>query len=120
MTPIDRRRLFQLSAGLTLAATTPTWAHARSDDWSGDVEVLRQAWTAIHPGLHRYITPDALETRLQALAADWRAPGDFRARFLALTRVTAAVKCGHTYPSPYNGREPVRTPLPGTAGEQRG
>lgn len=111
MTPIDRRRLFQLSAGLTLAATTPTWAHARSDDWSGDVEVLRQAWSAIHPGLRRYITPDALETRLQALAADWRAPGDFRARFLALTRVTAAVKCGHTYPSPYNGREPVRTRL---------
>lgn len=111
MSPIDRRRLFQLSAGLTLAAATPTWAAARSDDWSGDVEVLRQAWATIHPGLYRYITPEALEARLQALAADWHAPGDFRARFLALTRVTAAVKCGHTYPGPYNGGEPVRSRL---------
>lgn len=111
MSPLSRRRLFQLSGGLALSTATPAWAAARSEDWSGDVEVLRQAWTTIHPGLYLYITPEALETRLQALEADWRAPGDFRARFLALTRVTAAVKCGHTFPSPYNGGEPVRSRL---------
>lgn len=111
MSYLSRRRLFQLSGGLALSTATPAWAALASEDWSGDVEVLRQAWTTIHPGLYRYITPEALETRLQALAADWRAPGDFRARFLALTRVTAAVKCGHTYPGPYNGGEPVRSRL---------
>lgn len=106
---LSRRQALTLgAAALAAAAAGPARA---DDDWSGDIEVLRQAWTTIHPGLYRYITPEALEARLQALATDWRAPGDFRARFLALTRVTAAVKCGHTYPSPYNGGEPVRTRL---------
>lgn len=106
---LSRRQALTLGAA-ALAAAVAGPARAE-DDWSGDVEVLRQAWTTIHPGLYRYITPEALEARLQALATDWRAPGDFRGRFLALTRVTAAVKCGHTYPSPYNGGEPVRSRL---------
>jgi hypothetical protein len=106
---LSRRQVLTLGAA-ALAAAVAGPARAE-DDWSGDVEVLRQAWTTIHPGLYRYITPEALEARLQALATDWRAPGDFRGRFLALTRVTAAVKCGHTYPSPYNGGEPVRSRL---------
>ncbi len=106
---LSRRQALTLgAAALAAAAAGPARA---DDDWSGDIEVLRQAWTTIHPGLYRYITPEALEARLQALATDWRAPGDFRARFLALTRVTAAVKCGHTYPSPYNGGELVRSRL---------
>lgn len=100
--PLNRRRLLQLSAGLTLGAGTPGWADTVTEDWSGDVAILRQAWETMHPGVYRYSTPQEVSARLDGLARAWAAPGSFRDRFLALTRVTASLKCGHTYPSPYN------------------
>lgn len=105
MPSLNRRHLLQLSAGLGLAAATPAWARTTSDDWSGDVAILRQTWEAMHPGLYRYSTPAEVTARLDGLAEVWRAPGSFRDRFLALTRVTASIRCGHTYPSPYNGSD---------------
>ena len=103
MPSLNRRRLLQMSAGLSLASACPAWAQSRSDDWSGDVAILRAVWETMHPGLYRYSTPAEITTRLDALGETWRAPGSFRERFLALTRVTASIRCGHTYPSPYNG-----------------
>lgn len=109
---LSRRRLLHLSGGLALSAAAPTLARETlTEDWSGDVEILRQAWQALHPGLYRYSTPDAITARLDGLSAAWKAPAAFRNRFLALTRVTAAVRCGHTYPSPYNSGAAVRDRL---------
>jgi hypothetical protein len=103
--PLNRRRLLQLSAGLALGAATSGWAETVTDDWSGDVAILRQAWETMHPGAYRYSTPQQVSTRLDGLARAWAAPGSFRDRFLALTQVTASIKCGHTYPSPYNSSD---------------
>lgn len=100
---MHRRRFLQMSSGLGLAAAWPALAGPVSEDWSGDVDVLREAWETMHPGLYRYDTPERMTARLNALSTAWSTPGDFRTRFLALTRVTASVRCGHTYPSPYNG-----------------
>lgn len=105
MSSLDRRRLLQMSAGLGIAAATPASARQVSGDWSGDVAILRQVWETMHPGLYRYNTPEAMAARLDGLAEAWRTPGSFRDRFLALSRVTASVRCGHTYPSPYNGSD---------------
>jgi len=103
MSLLNRRRLLQISAGLGLASATPAWARQASNDWSSDVAILRQTWETMHPGLYRYSTPGEITDRLAGLAQAWRTPGSFRDRFLALTRVTASIRCGHTYPSPYNG-----------------
>jgi len=103
--PLNRRHLLQLSAGLALGAATSAWAETVTDDWSGDVAILRQAWETMHPGVYRYSTPREVSARLDGLARAWAAPGSFRDRFLALTRVTASLKCGHTYPSPYNSSD---------------
>jgi hypothetical protein len=105
MPRLNRRRLLQLSAGLALGAATPGWADTVSEDWSGDVAILRQAWETMHPGVYRYSTPQEVSARLDSLARAWSTPGAFRDRFLALTRVTASIKCGHTYPSPYNSSD---------------
>lgn len=105
MSSLNRRRLLQLSAVMGFASATPAWARHVNDDWSGDVAILRQTWEAMHPGLYRYSTPAEITDRLDGLAQAWRAPGSFRDRFLALTRVTASVRCGHTYPSPYNNSD---------------
>lgn len=107
--PLNRRRLLQLSGGLALGASAPVSALAGADtvsaDWSSDVAILRRAWEAMHPGVYRYSTPDEVSRRLDGLARAWSAPGSFRDRFMALTRVTASLKCGHTYPSPYNSSD---------------
>lgn len=105
MPSLNRRHFLHLTGGLGLAAVTPVWAQPVSDDWSADVEILRQTWEAMHPGLYRYSTAEEITARLDGLADAWRTPGSFSNRFLALTRVTASIRCGHTYPSPYNGSE---------------
>jgi hypothetical protein len=102
---LNRRRLLRLSGGLALGAATSSWAEALTDDWSPDVGILRQAWETMHPGVYRYSTPHEVSARLDGLARAWAAPGTFRDRFLALTRVTASLRCGHTYPSPYNSSD---------------
>ncbi len=108
--PSNRRRLLQLTGGLALVAGTPGWADIGAgdrvtDDWSSDVAILRQAWETMHPGVYRYSTPEEISARLDGLARAWAAPRTFRERFLALTRVTASLRCGHTYPSPYNSSD---------------
>ncbi len=113
MTPLHRRRLFQLSGGLALTAALPrpaigrAAADATAEDWREDVAILRQAWETMHPGLLRYNTGAQVTDRLDRLASAWATPGTFRERFLALSRVTASIRCGHTYPSPYNGGDGV-------------
>lgn len=112
MSLLNRRRLLQLSGAMAITAAAPTFARQVGEpDWSSDVEILRQAWETLHPGLYRYATRDQITERLNGLSTAWATPGSFRERFLALTRVTASVRCGHTYPSPYNGGEPVRSRL---------
>lgn len=109
---LSRRRLLHLTSSLAFTAATPALArHTALEDWSGDIEILRQTWQAMHPGLYRYSTPDQMTARLDDLSTAWKTPGSFRDRFLALTRVTASVRCGHTYASPYNGEAVVRDQL---------
>lgn len=105
MSALSRRHLLQLSAGLALAPGA--LARASSQDLLGDVAILRQTWEAMHPGLYRYNTTAQIADRFAALEAAWAAPGSFQDRLLALTRVTAAIRCGHTFPSPYNSSDTV-------------
>lgn len=107
----SRRRFLSLSGAAALSSALPPVAFADDADWSGDVDVLKDAWSALHPGLLRYQTRAELDARLTRLRADWAAPGPFRDRLRALSRVTAAVRCGHTYPSPYNAAEPIRAAM---------
>ncbi|TPW05288.1 MAG: peptidase S41 [bacterium] len=106
MHPLSRRRLFQLSGGLALAAaSSPALAQASPGDLRGDIAILRHAWETMHPGLYRYNTPAQMADRFAGLDAAWSTPGSFQDRLLALTRVTAAVRCGHTFPSPFNSSD---------------
>ncbi|WP_428151905.1 S41 family peptidase [Brevundimonas sp.] len=108
MKSLSRRRLLQITGGLALASAAPARAGvAIGEDWSSDVGILRRAWETLHPGLYRYATPAEVTGRLDRLATEWAAPGSFRDRFAALTRVTASIRCGHTFPSPYNASDAV-------------
>lgn len=112
MSPLSRRRLFQLSGAAALTAASPVMGRDLSPaDLRDDVAILHRVWETMHPGLYRYSTADQITARLDGLAEAWGMPGSFRDRFLALTRVTASIRCGHTYPSPYNGGAGVVTGL---------
>lgn len=70
--------------------------------WGEDAEVLRAAYTAMHPGLYRYASPEVVSARFDRLGRALAQAPDQQAAFLALSRFTAGVRCGHTYPNPYN------------------
>lgn len=76
-----------------------------------DFELLRRAYESVHPGLTRYLPPGGFAARIAA-ATRWaerdRSLGEM---FLMLSRVTAAVRCGHSYPNPNNQRRTVRAAL---------
>src|SRR5688572_33302090 len=103
MIPVNRRRLFSLSAGVALAGTPLAALTApRQGDLREDVAILGHAWRTMHPGLYRYNTPEQINAVLSTLEQQWTGAQTFAERMLALTRATAAVRCGHTYPSPFN------------------
>ncbi len=66
-----------------------------------DAGVLIRAYGQLHPGLARYLTLPARvasEARLMAEATAAETPA---ALWLAATRFTAAVRCGHSFANPY-------------------
>lgn len=89
------------------AATTTL----RSADLLADVDVLQQAYEALHPGLYRYNTPARMQAHFATLRRDFGHDQTLPQAFLALSRFTAQVKCGHTYPNFYNQRKAVQQAL---------
>jgi hypothetical protein len=76
-----------------------------------DIAVLRDAYTSMHPGLHRYATPAQVDARLTALDRAFQRTDDLGRRYLALNRFTATVKCGHSYGNFYNQSKAVKRDL---------
>ena len=59
----------------------------------------------LHPGLYRFNTPEGIESAFRSLEAEFDRPRSLRFAFLALSRFTAQIRCGHTYPNPWNQNE---------------
>lgn len=67
-----------------------------------DATVLHDAYLRLHPGIYRYLTPAQFENRsdeLQHALSHDQSLGD---AFLAFTRFTASIECGHSYPNFFN------------------
>ncbi len=90
-------------AGRSAPVTKPAGAASLDPEaLRADARIVRQAYRAMHPGLYRYNSPARMEARFAALEHQMASASTRQAAFLALTRLTAAVRCGHSYPSPYN------------------
>jgi hypothetical protein len=94
---LDRRSL--LAGALALSAPLPAFS---APGWKEDGQILRRAYEALHPGLYRYNTPGRMSARFDRLERELGSAGSQGEAFLALTRLTAAVRCGHSYPNPLN------------------
>lgn len=84
-------------------APEPTGAAIRRD-----FAILSEAYDRLHPGLDRYLGRgrfrDLVQSELQRLV---NGPRTIRDQFLALSHITAAVRCGHSYPNPANQSKAV-------------
>ena len=75
-----------------------------------DIDVLEQA-LRLHPGVYRYNTPTQLQARVAALRRELSRDATLPEAYLAFTRFTAALRCGHTYLNPVNQSEAVAARL---------
>ncbi|GAA4009745.1 S41 family peptidase [Sphingomonas humi] len=109
-----RRRTFLKAGGAAVLSGLSARALAADQpappDLAGDVAILREA-LKLHPGLYRYNSPAAFEGRLQRFAAEFSAAPNLAGRYLALTRLTAAIRCGHSYGNFFNQRKAVAAAL---------
>lgn len=105
---ISRRGLgLGLLGTIGSAGLRPSLAYADSAALAADLPVLQRAYEALHPGLYRYQTPDQFRQRLAEAAAALKLPSDLDRQYLALSRLTASVRCGHTYANFYNQSKAV-------------
>lgn len=108
-----RRRDMLAIGGAALMAPARTLAaqEVTARGFAEDVTVLRRAYGLLHPGLYRYNTHAEMEARFDRLQARLSAGGDRAEAFVALAELTAAVRCGHTYPNFYNQKKAVAAAL---------
>lgn len=110
---IDRRRFLSLSAaGVAAAGLAPdAWAARPAaaigptldpQAWRADVQGLRRAYEAMHPGLARYLAPGRFTTLFDALEQTPRGGQSLGQAYLRLAATLAEIRCGHTYANFFN------------------
>ena len=62
-----------------------------------DADLLRRAYTELHPGLLRYQTSNEAQARFAALRRDLGRPTTLAGAYVAFSRATAGVRCGHSF-----------------------
>jgi hypothetical protein len=82
-----------------------------SADLQADLALLQRAYTELHPGLYRYQTEAEVAAGFAAVDRYFAADRTVGEAFLALTRLTAAIKCGHSYPNFWNQPEAIANAL---------
>ncbi|PXA99432.1 peptidase S41 [Nostoc sp. 3335mG] len=85
-------------------------ASATSGDLRDDIAILRQA-LALHPGLYRYASPREVAERIDRLEQVFVAAPSIEARYLALSRFLATIRCGHSYCNFFNQSKAVAARL---------
>ncbi|MBL8764271.1 MAG: peptidase S41 [Phycisphaerae bacterium] len=76
-------------------------------DLKADLLTLRRALEVVHPGLYRYNTKETMAAHFATLEAALERDQTRQEAFLALSRFTAKIKCGHTFLNPSNQSKAV-------------
>lgn len=108
---IDRRRLLALGPAIM---ATPTFAATSTSpqiaQMRADFALLTGVYDRLHPGLDRYLGRDRFKAMMASEAARLAGGRCSQADIvLSLAQVTAAIRCGHSYPNPANQSRALRT-----------
>lgn len=82
-----------------------------AEDAQRDLRILQRAFTELHPGLYRYTTPAELDARFAAAQAEVGQGASRAQLYLLASRLSAAVRCGHTWTNPSNQSPAVQALL---------
>ena len=104
------RRQFLSTAALGTATTLAFPAIGRAASAEGDISLVREILTTLHPGLYRYASPKGIEAGLALLEKQWSSQS-LEARYLSLARFLSTIKCGHSYPNFFNQNAVVKKQL---------
>lgn len=77
-------------------------------DLVSDLAILRESFETLHPGLYRSLTKADADALFVRAAETWSRDRTLAEAFLDLTRWTAAIRCGHTFPNMHNQSKAVR------------
>ncbi len=109
------RRHFLTAAGAatTAAFAFPAIVRAASiaPKASGDIALVREILTTLHPGLYRYQSPMGIDAGLKALEKSWAETDASDQRYLSFARFLSTIKCGHSYPNFFNQKAEIRKAL---------
>lgn len=76
-----------------------------------DVDVLEQAYNAMHPGLLRYNTQTQVDAGFASLRDHFAEDRSLEDAYLAFSRFAASLQCGHTYANFFNQSRAIRQRL---------
>lgn len=109
---LSRRALIGGLAGAPLLASGSAWAQAFApQSWQSDIDLLREVFETLHPGLHRYRTPSQVTEGFQQLRHSWAHHNSLAEAYLALSRFLGQLQCGHSYANFFNQKRAITDQL---------
>jgi len=79
-----------------------------ADQAKRDLKILKRAFSDLHPGLYRYLTPEQFEAEFAKANAAVENGSSIGSMYLLGSQLAAAVRCGHTWTNPLNQPDRVR------------
>lgn len=107
---MNRRHFITTGAAAICASSVVPQFRLRAVPTMNDLSIIREA-LKLHPGLFRYQSPATFEKRFAEFGKSWNRDRDLASRFLALSRFTALIRCGHSQCNPYNQSDAVVSAL---------
>lgn len=76
-----------------------------------DLNVMQASWQAVHGGLYRYISPNALDSAFAELHRRCSRPMPLKEYFVLLAQLNIRLRCGHSFVSHYNNKRALKGKL---------
>lgn len=109
---LSRRAFIGGLAGAPVLAAGSAWAEPLAPRaWQSDIDLLREVFETLHPGLYRYRTPAQVSDGFQILRQSWAQPASLAEAYLALSRFLGQLQCGHSYANFFNQKRAITDQL---------
>jgi hypothetical protein len=106
-----QRRTILKSSAVASALLCPNVLSAKSEIEADDAALVETILLSLHPGLYRYLSPREFVKISARFKIEFRSSPDTAQRYLALSRVLAKIRCGHSYANFYNQSDTIKAEL---------